>query len=237
MYFKISGMTANLKNNCKQLLTTLRRVAQDFGKCRVTGELRAFSKKSIVDEDDVATAKKERSKTVPVPKITLLSPDNSITVTVLEDAQRLAKRRKFTLVKVSDLDSKTQRPVYKLMSSSGILEEAEKSVENNDKQKSTKLLYISAKIAENDLSTKTKNVVKLLKKGHKVKIVITLDGVSEDKTQSVIEDAVKNHGSIQRMQSKKSVVLLLISPMLSKNKDNSVDDKEVTSKINQSSNL
>lgn len=172
-----------------RLLTTLRRVvyrAHDFNKCCVTNDLRdvrrAFSKKSILEEDD-ATVKKQRPKTVPVPKITLLLPDDSMTVTVLEDAQHLAKRRKLTLVKISDLDSKTQRPLYKLMSASVFVEEIEKNVENDDKDKqkskNTKLLYISAKIAKNDLLTKTRNVVKLLNKGHKVKIVITLDGISE----------------------------------------------------------
>lgn len=176
-----------------RLLTTLRRVvyhAQDFNKYCVTSDLRdvrrAFSKKSILEQDD-ATVKKQRPKTVPVPKITLLSLNDSITVTVLEHAQRLAKRRKLTLVKISDLDSKTQRPLYKLMNSSVFIEEVEKNVEKNvedddkneQKSKDTKLLYISAKIAQNDLLTKTRNVVKLLNKGHKVKIVITLDGINE----------------------------------------------------------
>ncbi|KAM0735834.1 Translation initiation factor IF-3 [Formica fusca] len=225
-----------------RLLTTLRRVvyhAQDFNKYCVTSDLRdvrrAFSKKSILEQDD-ATVKKQRPKTVPVPKITLLSLNDSITVTVLEHAQRLAKRRKLTLVKISDLDSKTQRPLYKLMNSSVFIEEVEKNVENDDKNeqksKDTKLLYISAKIAQNDLLTKTRNVVKLLNKGHKVKIVITLDGINEDKTQSIVEDAVKNYGNIQRMPSKKNVVLLLINPVLNKNKDNFVDNKEVTGTIN-----
>ncbi|XP_070166097.1 translation initiation factor IF-3 [Polyergus mexicanus] len=232
-----------------RLCTTLRRVvyhAQDFNKCCVThtSDLRdvrrVFSKKSILEEGD-ATAKKQRSKTVPVPKITLLSPDDSITVTVLEDAQRLAKRRRLTLVKISDLDNKTQRPVYKLMNSSVFVEEVKKNVEDDDKNeqksKDTKLLYISAKIAQNDLLIKTRNVVKLLNKRHKVKIVITQDGINEDKTQSIIEDAVKNYGNIQRMPSKKNIVLLLINPVLNKNKDNSVDNKEMTGTINQSNNM
>lgn len=150
----------------------------------MTGDVRAFSKRSILEEsNDVAPAKQQRPKTVPVPKITLVSPDNSMTVTVLEDAQRLAKRRKLTLVKVSDLDSKTQRPVYKLMSSSVFIEEVREKIEDdhrdNQKFKDVKLHYISAKITEHDLLTKMKNVVKLLNKGHKVKIVITLDGSNE----------------------------------------------------------
>ncbi|XP_029174571.1 uncharacterized protein LOC114943158 isoform X2 [Nylanderia fulva] len=163
--------------------------AWDFNQCCVTSDLRnvsrTFSNKSVFDDvGGVVTEKKQRPKTVPVPKITLLSPDDRMTVTVLEEAQRLAKRRKFVLVKISDLDSKTQRPVYKLTSS--ILDKEEDVTENveadgKDKQrfKETKIFFISAKIAENDLLTKTKNMVKLLEKEHKVKIVITLDGISE----------------------------------------------------------
>lgn len=39
------------------------------------------------------------------------------------------------------------------------------------------------------------------------------------------------------MPSKKNVVLLLINPVLNKNKDNSIDNKEVTGTINQSNNV
>lgn len=51
---------------------------------------------------------------------------------------------------------------------------------------------------------------------------------TQDKTQNVIEDEVKKYGSIQRVPSKKNVVLLLINPVLSENKDNSVDNKKET---------
>lgn len=43
----------------------------------------------------------------------------------------------------------------------------------------------------------------------------------------VIESAVKNDGSVQRMPSKKNIILLLISPLL-KNKDVPVADKNET---------
>lgn len=173
------------------LLPVLRAVhlTRSFSRCRVIrdiwrfGQCRAFSRRP--EELDSDGVKKPRPKTVPVPRITLVSPDNSITVTVLEDAQRLAKRRNLTLVKVIDLDSKTQRPLYKLANSTDVLEEDvidEEDTKNVDRaeqksSKGTKLFYISAKITKHDLQTKTKNVMKLLSKGHKAKIVITLDGV------------------------------------------------------------
>ncbi|XP_012230756.2 translation initiation factor IF-3 [Linepithema humile] len=219
---------------------------ENFSQCRVTHDLRvyrhqAFSKKSILENDDATAAKKPRPKTVPVPKITLLLPDNSITVTVLEEAQRLAKRRNLNLVKISDFDSKTERPSYKLTTT--FLEESEEedASKYTQKSKGIKLFYISAKIGDNDLRTKTKNLLKLLNKGHKVKIVINLDEAVEDKVQSNIEEVVKNYGDIQRMPSKKNVVLLLIKPLLnSKNRDSSVKNNEeigASSTISQSDNI
>ncbi|XP_012525317.2 translation initiation factor IF-3 [Monomorium pharaonis] len=221
-----------------ELSPALRRavhLVQSFSRCRVTrdtwrfSQCRAFSRKS--EELNGDDAKKPRPKTEPVPRITLVSPDNSITVTVLEDAQRLAKRRNLTLVKITDLESKTQRPLYKLMNSTDVLEDTEKEEDTKDNNrtaekssKSTKLFYVSSKITEHDLQTKAKNVVKLLRKNHKIKLVITLDGVNEGKVQRVIEDAVKNNGSVQRMPSKKNVTLLVISP-LHKIEDSSVDNK------------
>lgn len=159
---------------------------ENFNQCCVIHDLRvyqyqAFSKKfSLENVNDSTAVKKQRPKTVPVPKITLLLPDNSITVTVLEEAQRLAKRRKLNLVKVSDFDNKTERPSYKLenlTTNSTFFEESKEEDTSQDTQKSrgTKLLYISVKIGEHDLRTKIKNILKLLNKGRKVKIAINLD--------------------------------------------------------------
>lgn len=219
-----------------RLTPTLRRavhLAQNFNWCRVAhdtwklGQCRAFNRRPNETGGDEVT-KKPRPKTEPVPKITLVSPDNSTTVTVLEVAQRLAKRRNFTLIKVSDIEAKTQRPLYKLVNNTGVLEEAEIDTKAVSKSsKGNKLFYMSAKIAEHDLLTKTKNVVRLLNKGHKVKVVITLDDADGGKMQKLIEDAVRNDGSVQRMPSKKNVILLLISP-IPKKEDVSVDHRDKT---------
>lgn len=169
-------------------------LAQSFSRCRVTRDIsrfdqcRTFNRKP--EQIDSNGNKKPRPKTEPIPKITLLSSDNSTTVTVLEVAQRLAKRRNLTLIKVSDLESKTQRPLYKLVSNTNILEhQTEEDTQDTNKaaqksSKSTKIFYVSAKITEHDLQTKTKNMMKLLNKEYKVKIAITLDGA--DGVSSVI---------------------------------------------------
>lgn len=175
---------------CRSLMssTILRRVVQRLDSSRLC--LRAFTERSIAALDAKNEGiKKPKPKTVPIPKITLISPNDSITVTILEDAQRLAKRRNLILTKVTDLDSKTQRAIYKLTSNISHVNRTEKATEaaedvkNDDKDKQkfkeVKLLYISAKITEHDLSTKIKKVVKLLDKQHKVKLVITLDDSHE----------------------------------------------------------
>lgn len=47
------------------------------------------------------------------PKVTLIGQDESISIVNLEEATKISNRRNLKLVKVSDLDSKTQRPVYR----------------------------------------------------------------------------------------------------------------------------
>lgn len=65
---------------------------------------RYFSTDSL--EEDKKAAKKEV-------KVTLLSDGDKIEITNLKEAQKKALRRSLKLVKVVDLDSKTQRPVYR----------------------------------------------------------------------------------------------------------------------------
>jgi len=172
-----------------ELPSALRKIvqlAQSFSRCRVTHDIwksnqcRMFNKRSEQTNDN----KKPRPKTEPIPKITLLSLDNSTTVTVLEVAQRLAKRRNLTLIKVSELEDKTQRPLYKLMNNANIFEEIKEDKDAQKLRKGTKLFYIAAKITEHDLWTKTKNMMKLLNVGYKVKVAITLDAA--DGVSSVI---------------------------------------------------
>jgi translation initiation factor IF-3 len=66
-----------------------------------------------VKDEAPATAKKS-SKEASSPKITLID-DQKIEIVSLEAAKKLSKRRDLKLVKVIDLDAKTQRAVYKLM--------------------------------------------------------------------------------------------------------------------------
>lgn len=124
---------------------------------------------------------KKKQKIPRIPKITLIHPNKSVTVTLLEDAEKLANRRNLQLVHVSD-KSKNNRHIYKLVEYSKIEEKEEEKEEkeekylkkkiHNDKKKlkSTKLFTIKNDIMNYDLNIKINNVNKVLKKNHKVKI-------------------------------------------------------------------
>ncbi|XP_014483328.1 PREDICTED: translation initiation factor IF-3 [Dinoponera quadriceps] len=228
-----------------KLLTALRRATrftQNFDQRRVACELdayqrRGFSTRKTINLNDVdaETKPKQKPKTVPVPKITLLLPDNSMTVTDMEHALRMATRRKFNLVKVSDSDNKTHRATYKLMSNSiEDIEIPQNSINVQQKSKTCKLLYINANIAKHDLLTKMKNIVKLLNKGNKVKICITLNDIKEDDILGIITEEIKNIGSIQKSPSKKNTALLLITPLDKKDANNPTDNKEAASAASSS---
>lgn len=127
---------------------------------------------------DADNEEKPRRKTMRIPKITLVHPDNSITVTLLEEAEKLAKRRKLELVQVFNNCSKNERDVYKLKTHIGETQSQEDvATKEHDsvkrRKKSTKLFILKHKIDENDLVIKMNNINKSLKKGYKVKILHT----------------------------------------------------------------
>lgn len=47
------------------------------------------------------------------PKVTMINPDDKIEVVTLEQAKKIANRRDLKLVSILDMDTKTNRPVYK----------------------------------------------------------------------------------------------------------------------------
>ncbi|CAK9811496.1 hypothetical protein ANTPLA_LOCUS7050 [Anthophora plagiata] len=161
--------------------------------------------------------KKPKKKTIPIPKITLIHPDKSTTVTVLEAAERLAKRRSFDLIKVLDNDPKSNRSVYKLQSPSSykIKDEIEaKEVDKNcTKYKATKLYAMKSKINEHDLDIKIKNMNKVLGKMHKVKIVVNNpDGVDLTNIVELIQKKLNGYKEKESIQ--KGTSIFLFSPLL-----------------------
>uniref|UniRef100_A0A1Q3FGZ0 Putative translation initiation factor-3 n=1 Tax=Culex tarsalis TaxID=7177 RepID=A0A1Q3FGZ0_CULTA len=138
------------------------------------------------------------------PKITLIALDQSLSIMNLDEAQRISKRRDLKLVKIIDLEMKTQRPVYKLMTSAEYLNEDLKRREEKKRTKAEatikgdKLLTLSARITEHDLNSKIQNVVKWLRKSYEVRIVISGDGdkAKQESVATRIEQNTKEAGKI-----------------------------------------
>lgn len=79
--------------------------------------------------------KNEKKKKQIVPRITLISDGDKIEITTLDEAQKLSHRRNLKLVKIVDLDLKTQRPVYKLLSGTEYFAEELQQRENKKSKK------------------------------------------------------------------------------------------------------
>lgn len=111
------------------------------------------------------------------PKITLIGTDENISVITLQEAEKLAKRRDLKLLKISDLDDKAQRPLYRLFTNVQLFEgQKQKDFEktkNTSGFKGEKLLALSSKIAEHDLLEKVRKIDKWIEKNYEVHIVIT----------------------------------------------------------------
>lgn len=85
--------------------------------------------------DNESANKNEKKKKQIIPRITLISDGNKIEITTLEEAQKLSDRRNLKLVKIVDLDLKTQRPVYKLLSGNEYFAEELQQRENKKSKK------------------------------------------------------------------------------------------------------
>lgn len=148
----------------------------------VCSQLRLYSNKPlqpIVVEGISETVQPKKPKRPIIPRITLLTANDEISVTTLEEAQKLSKRRDLKLVKIVDLDTKTQRPVYKLMTSAAY--HAEDVKNRKEKQKSgalkgEKVVMMTTAIQENDVQTHVKKISKWLGKQYEVRVIITSTG-------------------------------------------------------------
>lgn len=79
--------------------------------------------------------KNEKKKKQIIPRITLISDGDKIEITTLDEAQKLSHRRNLKLVKIVDLDLKTQRPIYKLLSGTEYFAEELQQRENKKSKK------------------------------------------------------------------------------------------------------
>lgn len=183
--------------------------------CRALG----FKKKQS-ETDDSVTAKPYRPKTARQPKITLLGADKNVSVVTLEVAKKMCERRAMKLVKIVDLDTKTQRPVYQMMTANQFLREedtigescsdGEKNI-TASKLKSEKTALINCRIGRSDLESKVNNFRKWLGKLHEVRVTVTGD-TANDIADEIIKMTKDFSRVVQRREKGDSVKFQLLPP-------------------------
>uniref|UniRef100_S4P9A2 Translation initiation factor-3 (IF3) n=1 Tax=Pararge aegeria TaxID=116150 RepID=S4P9A2_9NEOP len=195
-------------------------------------ECRALTTKITAEGKDVPKKKTYENR------ITLIGPDDSVCITDLKDAQNLSSRRELKLVKIQDVDSKTRRPVYKLMTNAEYHEEEiarrkeKQTARDGNHLKGQKLITLSSRIAEHDLLTGVKKMAKLLEKQYEVKVVISGNENEETKAEkiySIIEKNLKSVGLLVQKRSKGNNLRFQLLPLKDSpnqsNSDNSNSDK------------
>jgi len=169
-----------------------------------------------IDVTECETTKRIRPKTVPLPKITLLGPEKDISVVTMDDATKICERRGLKLVKVIDIDTKTQRPVYKMMTANQFLKEdskinLKKEEKVNNKLKGEKTALINSRIGQSDLESKVNNFRKWLSKMYEVRVTITGDTANEIADQ-IIKMTEEYSRVVQKREKGNAIKFQLLPP-------------------------
>ncbi|RZF34661.1 hypothetical protein LSTR_LSTR010826 [Laodelphax striatellus] len=152
--------------------------------------------------------KKKKEKLV---YITLIENDN-VSVLTLDDAVKLSKRRNLKLVQIKDYETKTERATYQLMSAADLLSEEKNSKKDNKDSTGVKLLSISSKIEEHDLTSKMKNIIKWLNKKNEVRISISNDDNKGEDVFKHISEKIENNGRIVQKRQRNNALKFNILP-------------------------
>uniref|UniRef100_U5EQP9 Putative translation initiation factor-3 n=1 Tax=Corethrella appendiculata TaxID=1370023 RepID=U5EQP9_9DIPT len=180
------------------------------------------SSNSSSSQNESATKPDSKKKQT---QITLILPGDSVEVCTLEIAQKISKRRDLKLVKIVDLDTKSERPIYKLMTASGLLNEELKRREERRKQradksiKGEKLLSLTSRITEHDLNSKIQMAIKWLQKLYEVRVIIlgdTNDSTKQEKISKMIETSTSELGNIVQKREKHGTLRFQILPKIEK---------------------
>jgi len=181
-----------------------------------------FKKNQLEINDDSLTAKPYMPKTARQLKITLLGPDKDVSVVTLDVANKMCERRSMKLVKIIDVDTKTQRPVYQMMTANQFLQEESigksRSANVNDgknvatkKTKNEKTALINCRIGRGDLESKVNNFHKWLSKSHEVRVTVTGD-MANDVADEIIKMTQDYSRVVQRREKGDSVKFQLLPP-------------------------
>jgi len=173
-------------------------------------------KKNRSEIDDEGALKKIRPKTVPLPKITLLGLERDVSVVTMDVASKMCERRGLKLVKIIDIDTKTQRPVYQMMTANQFLKDDPKSHQSKDEKnhnqlKGEKTVLLNCRIGQSDLESKVNNIRKWLSKMHEVRVSVTGDTANEV-ADKVIQMTQECSRVVQRREKGNTVKFQLLPP-------------------------
>ncbi|XP_034476907.1 translation initiation factor IF-3, mitochondrial [Drosophila innubila] len=160
-------------------------------------------------------------------KITLIAQNQAMSVTTLDEAQKLAKRRDLHLLRLNQTDAKTGRVVFRLVTAAEMLADdqddrgAAKSASEKGSKKTEKSLTIGARITDHDLASRLKNIAKWLNKRHEVRILIqgSSSGADEGNAERIvktIESTIKEPqviGKIVQKRHKGALIKFSILPV------------------------
>jgi translation initiation factor IF-3 len=169
----------------------------------------------------------KKKKTVPEQRVTLINESDKMEVITLEKAKKLAEKRQMKLVNIVDFDTKSSRPIYKMMSAHEYhaeelkRREHKKELRNSPHLKAEKLLTLGSKITEHDLIAKAAKVKKWIEKMHEVRVVISCEGDNEkaEKVSVIIEEAGKEKGAkILQKRTQNNTIRYTVMPDIKKAK-------------------
>lgn len=163
-----------LSNTSNKDFTTILRTRMSRQVC-----FKNYAAWSATKGGELGDDEQQKKKTKIIPKITLIQ-GSLVTITTLEEAQKLSKRRDLKLVKIVDVDTKTQRPTYQLMSGSeyhaeDIKQREERKKSKKNDMKGEKMIMLNYNIALHDLDTYINKMIKWIQKSYEVRVVINGD--------------------------------------------------------------
>ncbi|ALC41846.1 CG13163 [Drosophila busckii] len=158
-------------------------------------------------------------------KITLIAQNEAMSVTTMEEAQKLAKRNNLHIMRLNT-DAKTGRTIFKLVTAAEMLADdhqhtdTPKSSAEKAQKRTEKSLTIGARMTDHDLASRLKNITKWLNKRHEVRILIqgNLSGADESNAERIvkaIEQTIKEPqviGKIVQKRHKNSFIKFSILP-------------------------
>lgn len=196
----------------------------------------AFYSSEKYNKNDQRNDSGERKKTARIPKISLIHEDSKMEVVTMDQAKKIAEKRQLKLVNIIDFDSKSSRPVFKLMTSheyhaEELKKREEKKIARNQPHiKSEKLLSISNKITDHDLNAKINKCKVWIKKMHEVRVVISSDDGDMTKAEKVcgtIEKEMKEvEGRVLQKRNKDNTIKFTIMPTIKKDDQNTKGSAE-----------